>query len=73
MDGIIENANIKKFEILENGYSKDNKKVYYLSKELKNFDIKTFRSYPEMIRSSVEYNAKDKNNYYRDGRIVKLK
>ena len=27
MEGIIENANIKKFEILENGYSKDNKKI----------------------------------------------
>ena len=73
MEGIIENVNIKKFEILENGYSKNNKKIYYLSKELENYDIKTFRSYPEMMSSSVEYNAEDKNNYYRNGRIVMLK
>ena len=53
--------------------SKDNKKISYLSKELENYDIKTFRSYPEMMRSSVEYNAEDKNNYYRNGKIVMLK
>jgi hypothetical protein len=70
--GVIKNANIKKFRILKNGYSKDNKKIYYLATELEKADIKTFTVYDRNINSNrLTFDAKDKNNYYREGKVVK--
>lgn len=64
MAGIIENVNMKTFEILENGYSKDSKKVYYLTTELENPDVKTFKVLNKFY-------AKDKNNvYYKNEKVL---
>lgn len=71
--GIIENVNLKKFKILENGYSRDDKKIYYLWEELDKPDIKTFKVYTGVIKTKFEYNAEDKDKYYRDGKAVMLK
>lgn len=55
----IEDADVKTFEVLGNGYAKDKNNVYWTSSRIKNADIKTF----EVIKDEVEY-AKDKNYVY---------
>ena len=72
----IEEANPTTFEVLSLMYAKDKKQIYFNKDKLPASDLKTFKAYDaDKIDSEngFAYDAEDKNNYYRAGKLIKVK
>ena len=65
-DEIIKNANLKSFQILSDGYSKDKKNVYYFGETMEYADPKTFK----IAHDKDKYDSKDRLFYYKYGKLV---
>lgn len=70
----IKEADPQTFETMDFPYSRDKKNVYNGKSKIKEADLNTFISYyGNQTLEGIVYNAEDKNNYYKDGEIVKKK
>lgn len=65
----------KTFEVLDDIYAKDKKNIYFMGIKMLNSNPQSFKVYDkiQVISGGFAYEAEDKNNYYKDGKIVKKK
>ncbi len=69
LDYKIRGADPKTFKYITGVYTKDKNNIFYADRKIKKVDFETFKGYDGF----KIYDAEDKNNYYKGGKIVKKK